>query len=169
MVDQVLTYQIAEKDRGTAQTLLIMSRIVNESLLDPYVNEYTKKVVQYANPRNNLEMAQMINDFLNEHFMFFRDPSGVELLRTPRYMLEKIDKQFYYQADCDDFSILAASLAKSAGMPATFVVLGFPQSQGEYAHVFTISKINDKWYPYDRNVQYPPGNVTITRRAYYPI
>jgi transglutaminase-like putative cysteine protease len=166
---KVLSYTIADKDRGTMQTLRIMSSIVNESLLDPYVREYTKKVVEYANPRNNLELANTINSFLSDHFMFIRDPSGIELLHTPNYMIGQIEKKFYFQADCDDFSILAASMAKAVGMQATFVVYAFPQSGGEYAHVFAIAKVTDKWYPFDRNVQYPPGNVHITRRAYYPI
>jgi len=169
MATKVLSYTISDKDRGTAQTLRIMSSIVNESLLDPYVREYTKQVVQYANPRNNLELATTINNFLSDHFQFIRDPSGIELLHTPRYMIEKIAKGYLFQADCDDFAILAASMAKAVGMPATFVVYAFPQSKGEFAHVFTISKVSDKWYPYDRNVQYPPGGVKIIRTAYWDI
>jgi len=169
MTSRVETYTIGYQDRGTAQTLKVMTRLVNDSLLDPNVREYVKGIVKYANPRNNVELAQTINDWLAEHFMFLRDPSGIELLHTPAYTLGQIQKIGYFQADCDDFAILAASMVKAVGMPATFVVLEFPQGRGEFGHVYTIAKVNQKWYPFDRNVQYPPGDVSIIRKSYWDI
>jgi len=173
----VYSYQIAEKDRGTRQTLAVMAQLVNQSLLDPYVREFTKEAVKFANPRDNLELAQTIDGYLRDHFEFFRDPSGIELIHTPHYMVQEIEKHGnftaningYFRADCDDFSILAASMAKASGMPAVFVVYAFPQTDNEYAHVFTMSKVNDQWYPYDRNVQYPPSGVKPSRQEVYPI
>ena len=71
--------------------------------------------------------------FLHDHTEFVRDPTGVELLQTPDYLLTQIRRGDIVAGDCDDLAMLAAALGMSIGLRARFVALG----RGRLEHVFT--------------------------------
>jgi hypothetical protein len=124
-------------DMGSMTTLQHMRSIVASSLHNPRVVETAHWIVRYCKPRDYVAQAIAIRDWLATAFRFIADPVGVELTRTPDYMLRQYSTQMYVTGDCDDAATLGCALAKAIGIPCKFVMIGF-RSNGNYAHVYGV-------------------------------
>ena len=78
-----------------------------------------------------------------------RDVNGVETLQTPLVTME------IKQGDCDDQSVLLASLLESIGHPTRFVAIK-QNFFGPYVHVYTETRIGPKWYPLETTEKMRP-------------
>lgn len=160
----VTTQTIPNGDPGSIATLKKMRQLVNGSLTDPVVINTAKSLIRFIPPRSYRDFVGALQEFLSQHVLFCRDPRGVELLHTPRYMIDTIANRFYLQADCDDVAILAAALGKALGMSARFVALGFQTEAAPLTHVFTeIGIPSGEWYALDTTKQPSALEPTITR------
>lgn len=154
---RVQSRNIPAGDAGASITLRKMQVLVNQSLTDPVVINTAKSIVRFLPERDYPMFVDAIREFLSQRVLFCKDPRGVELLHTPRYMLDTIASRFYLQADCDDAAILAAALGKALGLRARFVALGFSVSGifGRFqrvplSHVYTeIGLPSGEWIPID--------------------
>lgn len=155
--------RIAGGDLGSFQTTGKMRGLVNGALTDPLVIETARSVVTFCNSRDYDCRAQQIRSWLAEHFQFINDPYGVELLSTPRYLLNAIATRGYAQGDCDDVSILAATLGKAVGLRAKFVLVGFEGPRAPFRHVFTILRGSKSWYSMDVTKPQRPDLPKVTR------
>lgn len=81
-----------------------------------------------------------LHAFVRDKIRYIKDVNGIETIATPEKTLE------YGQGDCDDQSVLLASLLESIGHPARFVAIG-SHSPFSYNHVFTETKIGPRWVP----------------------
>lgn len=81
--------------------------------------------------------VRALHSFVRDRIRYIRDIRGVETLHTPEKILDQ------EQGDCDDKSVLLASLLESIGHPTRFVAIGF--KPGTFSHVFVETKIGDKW------------------------
>ncbi len=98
-------------------------------------------------------------------FKFVRDPSGVELLKSPAYMLGEWDRTGRITGDCDDAAILGASLALASGYRVRWVLLGF-EPGAPFKHVFAeAQKGGGPWVDFDvtKPSQFPAGLRTHRR------
>lgn len=132
-------------DAGSLTTLAKMRRIVNDSIKMPIVVEAAHSVISGVAPRDYKGIAVAVRDWLTVNFRFVADPLGVELLRTPEYMIRQWDTNGIVTGDCDDAAILGASLAKAVGVQPLFVAIGFRRN-GPFAHVYTTLTKDGKWY-----------------------
>lgn len=134
-------------DLGAMQTLGRMRRLVNQSLADPLVIETARSIVENAGLQGRDELGKYlaIRDWMEEHLAFMPDPLGVELLSTPRYMLDRIRRTQFVSGDCDDAAILGAALGKAVGLRAKFRALGFVSPRRPFQHVYTLLLINGRW------------------------
>jgi transglutaminase-like putative cysteine protease len=148
-VATVNVQRIAGGDLGALQTISRMRQLVNSSLTDPAVIQTARSVVALCPPRDINCRAQSIREWLSDHFQFENDPRGVELITTPRYLLDRIAARYYAQGDCDDAAILGAALGKAVGLRARFVILGFHRPAAPYSHVFTILRGAGVWHSLD--------------------
>ena len=163
-------YLIPSGELGSRRTLNIMRKLVNESLLDPYVIQSSRNIVSgCGSGKDEFCLANTINRWIKDHSHFLKDPVGIELIHTPKFLLQKIAKNFYYNFDCDDMAVLAASLGKAVGLPAKFVGLGFIRKNAPLTHVYTILKVKNKWFPIDLKAQYSFSKSLITRKEFFPV
>ncbi len=166
----VQKYTVGSGDIGSYRTISIMKRLVNESLSNPLVVARAKDIVQFAGPKNQIEQANEIRNYLLDHTQFMRDPRGVELIHTPEKQIRTIDQRYYIQIDCDDFAVLAAALGKAVGIRAKFVILKFMSKSAPFAHVYTILDVGKKkWFPIDLKVQYPISKEYITGKKMFEV
>lgn len=84
--------------------------------------------------------ATDLHRFVRDQIRYVRDVVGVETLQTPDKTLE------IGQGDCDDKSVLLASLLESIGHPTRFVAVGLRQPN-QYEHVYVETKIGPNWIP----------------------
>lgn len=153
---------IAGGDVGALQTLNVMRDLARAALTDPAVIETAASVVRTVTPRDQRGQFQALRAWMAARWRFLADPRGVELLREPRYMLDRIAADGVIQADCDDAATLGAALALVIGLPARFVAVGFRGGRGPLSHVFTEVLTPDGWRELDVT---RPLNVTRPRFA----
>lgn len=164
---QTETKTIPTGDRGAYATLREMRRLVLKSMASVMVLDEAKQIIRSVGGKNRLAQAQAIAGYMASSLRFVRDPWGVELIHTPEFMIERIHRNGMYEADCDDYAILSAALAKAIGLRTKFVILGFAGSSGPWSHVYTIAETPQGWVPFDVSFGIPDG--AITRKAYYEV
>lgn len=152
-------------EAGTDRTVEEMRRLVHESLRDPLVVEQARRIVVECVPRDEMCRALSIRRWMGENFQFERDPVGVELVMSPRLMLDRIASGRFVQGDCDDAATLAAAMGMAVGMRARFVLYGFGsrwQPVGgtlssptlaprrvPFSHIYTSLRAGTKWVQID--------------------
>jgi len=167
MKTTVTEYTIPQGDRGAYQTLKIMKRIVNEAMRDIPVLDTAKTIIRSVGGKDRSAQAVAIAEWVRPRLRFVRDPYGIETLHTPLFMLSRINTVGMYEADCDDYAILSAALAKAVGLRTKFVVLGFHSAEHPFTHVYAMAETPQGWVPFDVSFGLPPG--AIQRRAYYEV
>jgi transglutaminase-like putative cysteine protease len=113
------------------------------------------------------DAGDRIRAYLARNVRFVHDPPGVELIRTPRYMLRRIAEQGEAVGDCDDVAVLGAALGMAAGLRARYVLIGLTPDD-PYEHVYTELVTRDGCVielDTTRPAQMPPG-VRIHRMGY---
>lgn len=124
---------------GTAATIAAMQAAVDDALTDPVSARLLEQFETRRMPRDpELNVGQRVFFMLKPAFKFFRDPEGVELLRTPSYLalqtLFLTPGSGRVGADCDDLAMLGAALLARAGKKPVLVTVGRRQG-GRFEHV----------------------------------
>jgi transglutaminase-like putative cysteine protease len=123
------------------------------------ITKVGKKSARVRNAALKLIEPQKAQDWrgeINALFLFVRDAMkyvkdirGVETLHTPDKLLE------IGRGDCDDKSILLASLLESIGHPTRFIAAAY--RGGRFSHVYLETRIGNKWLPLETCVKdFPP-------------
>lgn len=144
-----------------SRTIVNMRRLVNKYRRHPLIIEVTRRVMRAYNvPRDNPKKEiEAIYKFLSKHVRYTKDPVNVELLQDPLLTLA------WGTGDCDDISVLAASMAESIGLPTRFVLYSSKNATLPH-HVFTEIKANNRWVAvdtvYNKGVgRTPPGKLEL--------
>lgn len=148
-------------DPGIAGTLRRMVRLTREGKKDPGVRQVAAQLVRDLPQYDTLGEIRALHAFVRDSIRYTNDIRGVELLQTPRATLEM------GVGDCDDKSVLLASLLESIGRPTRFVAVAFPPGNA-FSHVLVETRFGSsgKWLPLEtiKPVEvgwYPPG---VSRR-----
>jgi hypothetical protein len=139
---------IAYGTLGSMQTLQKMKGVINQSLTDPLVIETARRLVAALPARDYDAHARAVQGFLRERFQFVRDPRGVEMLATPRYLLTQVARRYMVQGDCDDAAILGGALAKAIGLRVKLIALGFFRKDAPLSHVYAVVR-GRRWWSLD--------------------
>lgn len=147
-------------DDGIAATLSLMARISRAYSKLPQFYVLAREIANGAGVegKDYAGEGEAIWDFVRNNVIYRRDIEGVESVQTPDRTLALAS------GDCDDQSILVATLAKSLGFPVRFVAAGL--RGGDLEHVWPELRIGDSWFAADTTEPNgfgwrPPG---ITKR-----
>lgn len=139
-VDKVWRLPLAPGLKGTQQTLAWMAYLVRRDSQSLYIRRFAENVVKSC-PGHGFDCeVKTLFEFVRDQITYRRDPVGVERVQDARRTL------LFGAGDCDDKSVLLATLLAALGHPSCFTVLG--SAPGNYAHVFV-------------TVQGPTGNVAL--------
>lgn len=97
-----------------------------------------------------MQEAVRIHRFVRDRIRYTRDVRGVETLHTPTQILRQ------RQGDCDDKSVLIASLLESIGHKTRFVAIGYG---GSFCHVYPEVNIRGQWVPLEATENWPAGKA----------
>ena len=122
---------------GTAATLKIMSQLVKNGKKSPLIIELARRIVRGIPPKQWSKEIAAIQQWVKNNIRYTKDIRGVETIQTPEQTLR------LRTGDCDDMSILVASLLETIGHPTRFKAIGF--QPGSFNHVFPETKIAHKW------------------------
>lgn len=156
-------YRIPHGHAGIEATVRHMQRLRRAATSDPYVRDAAQRITA---GRHGWEAAHRIRRFLADRVPFEFDPWGVELVRTPAYMLHAIADTGASPGDCDDAALLGASLAIAAGLPARYVLVGLtPGEPFEHIYAEILTDRGPVELDTTRPAQFPPG-LAIHRTAH---
>lgn len=135
--------------RGVAQTVGVMRRLVNEGKIDPIIRSAATSIVYLTPEKDAGSELLALFDQVQNRIRYVGDIHGVETVSTAaKTLLGKI-------GDCDDKSILLASLFEAIGYPTRFVVAGY-STPGELEHVY-LQVFADDWIDCDPTEPHPMG------------
>jgi transglutaminase-like putative cysteine protease len=149
---------IPSGSEGTRVTLALMSKLVREAKKRLAIRTRALSLVKNNGQKDYPGEVRDLHRFVRDNIRYVKDIHGVETLQMPEKTLE------FEQGDCDDKSMLLASLLESVGHPTRFVAVGF--TPGTFAHVYVETRIGDKWYPMETTEPWAPGRgpgVVLTR------
>lgn len=149
---------------GIELTVWHMRALVRTSLSRPLLADRAASIV--AGSESALEAGTRIREFLETEVVYVPDPLGMELLKSPVYMLREIDADGRATGDCDDVAILGAALGLAAGLPARFVLLAF-RPGAPYEHVYTELLTDEGWLELDTTKPHQlPSGVRVVRTGH---
>lgn len=140
---------VANGEAGIRDTLRAMSHITKAFKKSPVIRELALKLVSSLPQKKWFSEARKIHAFVRDRIRYVKDIRGVETLQTPVQTLR------IGQGDCDDHSILIASLLEAIGHKTRFLAIGFtPQ---KFTHVFPQVNISNQWITLEATEKWKMG------------
>lgn len=130
---------IADGAPGIAATLRAMSAMVLQFKVNPYIRFTATDIVAAWPEKDGPAEASALQVWVRDQVRYVMDVEGIETLQTPDVTLAKA------AGDCDDKSILLATLLASIGYLTRFVALGY--QPGQFVHVLVEVNISGAWWP----------------------
>jgi hypothetical protein len=144
---------------GIFQTIKIMRDIVNTYKINLTIRQAAVSVIYLTPAKDELAEVNALYCNVRDHVRYVRDIAGVETIMTPDITLRaKV-------GDCDDQSVLLASLLESVGYPTRFIVSGYSDPK-RLEHVYLQTFAGGQWIDLDpTESQYmgwaPPDPVVL--------
>lgn len=135
---------------GIRATLSLMVRLVNIWKKDPGIRELALNLTRGLPQSDISAEVRALHAFVRDHIRYVNDIEGVETLQTPRATLE------LQAGDCDDKSVLLASLLASLGRKTRFMAVALAPST-DYSHVLPQVRIGSRWYSLETIRDVPAG------------
>lgn len=141
---QTLNGQVGNGIRGNMDTVRLMSEIARIRSRHPLVRELALKILQIANipSQNYYDEARAIGEYVRKKVRYVRDIRGVETLIDPVTMIDQLQRG-EAQGDCDDMSLLIASMLLSIGHSPFFRIVKYNKAAHGFSHIYVVD--------YDRN------------------
>lgn len=132
-----------------------MRQIVREAIIDP-AQRIRELALQIIPSSAWVDQIRAIQQWVQSHVRYVRDPPDQELVQTPQKTLE------YRAGDCDDQSVLVCALLTAIGHPCRLIAFGF--NGGELSHVVSQTLIGTQWVTVEtiqaRPLGWEPPNIT---------
>lgn len=138
------TAELSNADKGNYETVEIMRREAHRLKSHPKVRELALKILESngVGSHNFLEEARALAEFVQREVRYVRDINDVEQLHDPLYMIKLLESGTA-QGDCDDMSLLLATLMLAVGHQPYFAIVRYKATTGPYNHIYVTT--------YDRN------------------
>lgn len=125
--------------RGIYETLKAMSRLVKDGKKNSTVHTRALSLTQHCEQKDYACEVRALHAFVRDRVRYVLDPKDVERVQSPDVTLNLM------AGDCDDKSVLLASLLEAMGHPTRFVAIGF--EPGIFSHVYVETLIGARWIP----------------------
>lgn len=129
--------QLANGLQGVADTLQYMNQAVSAYKTNPQIRELSLSLTRNLPQKDYAGEVKALFNYVQKRIRYVRDINGVETLQTPPKTLE------YGQGDCDDKSMLLATMLESLGHKTRFKAIGM--ARGSLSHVSVEVMLNGRW------------------------
>lgn len=160
---RVLVRPLSAGVRGTAETLEAMSALVRRDFDNPELRHFAARLVRNAPGHDFDAEARALFEFVQKKIRYQRDPITTEVVQGSPATLA------LGYGDCDDKSVLLATLLASIGHLPVFAIAS--NDGREWSHVWVRALINGKWIDFDPTSETAPSGWHTKADAYgvYPI
>lgn len=97
------------------------------------------------------DYVRAVDRFVRMHTRLIDEPE--ELLIDPRFAIDQIKERGYFFGDCDDTSLLIASLLTVVGIATRFKAIS-ERADGSFGHVFVEFKHGETWKAIDSTLPF---------------
>jgi transglutaminase-like putative cysteine protease len=94
--------------------------------------------------------------WIRGHFKY--RPEAVEVVRTPSFMLDELERTRFFEGDCDCVSVFYGTVIKTLGYRVRFVAIRYSDPT-EFQHVFLEYHNGSRWVRVDPTT--PPGTIHV--------
>ena len=139
---------------GTLHVAKIIGRMILAGARDFLVRQRAIQVFREAGvpPKDRVGEALALFKWVQMNVRYTRDTLNLELLHTPRRMLE------LKAGDCDDMTILLGSMLRSTGHPVRIVLCGFRRDRPHaYSHIYPEAGVLGRWIALDATMPHDAG------------
>lgn len=114
---------------------------------NPMVRALALKILEQEKVKSHdfLSEAKAIAEFVRDNVRYVRDIEGVEQLHNPLYMIKQVSAGTA-QGDCDDMSLLLATLLLSVGHSPYFAIVRYRDVAGPFNHIY-VTEYEKNWGP----------------------
>ena len=105
----------------------------------PLVRQLALNILHWHNIKSQdyVEEARAIAKYVKEKVRYVRDIAGMEQLHDPLTMIDQL-KRGTAQGDCDDMSLLIATLLLSIGHRPFFRIVKYKRDAPSYSHIYVV-------------------------------
>lgn len=145
---------VADGLNGNIQTIEFMKKVARLRSGDPLSRKLALKIVNdYGVPSHHfVDEALAIGDFVKNHVRYVRDPEDIEYLADPIDLIKQMQKGTA-QGDCDDMSLLVATLLLSIGHQPFYRAVRYESASGNYNHIYVVV--------YEQNMKGPKERIVL--------
>lgn len=124
---------------GNLQTVEIMRKVAHARCGHSKVRELALAIVRHsgAKSQNYIDEAVAIGRFVQSRVRYVRDARGIEQLHDPLTMIDQITTGTS-QGDCDDMSLLIATLLLSIGHAPRFAIVKYKAGSPTFNHIYVV-------------------------------
>jgi Transglutaminase-like superfamily len=131
-----LVQPLLSGDAGVEQTINEMRGLVDEALHDPSIIRLAKDIVRAVPAFDDVREAEGLYNWVRANVRFTKDPVNKENLYPPAELLK------IRSGDCDDISMLLATLLMAVGYPARLMTVAASQGSPEdFSHVYVEGEV----------------------------
>jgi transglutaminase-like putative cysteine protease len=139
---------------GTLVTARLIAEMIREGAKDFVVRQQAIQIFRdfCVPPKDRRGEVSALFRWVRKNIRYTRDIYRVELLHTPRRMLE------LRAGDCDDMTILLGAMLLATGYPVRLALTGFrPHKPHAYSHIYLQAQVCGKWVALDATMHRPIG------------
>lgn len=131
-------------DAGVSQTVAKMRELIDQALRDPQIKALANNIVHSVPPHDDMAEAMAVYQWVLSNIRFTKDPINKETLFPPSELLRN------RAGDCDDFTMLIATLLMAIGINARAITVSAPsEDTSQFSHIYPEAQIDGSWVPLD--------------------
>lgn len=133
--------ELPDGERGNRSTVQFMISVAKDRCNNPIVRQTAVQILNKArtDSHNHLDEAIAIGEYIQKNMRYMKDPLDQELLQDPILMIEQLEKGTA-RGDCDDMSLLIATLLLSIGLKPYFKIVRWKKTNGNFNHIYVMVK-----------------------------
>lgn len=144
-------------EKGTFQTLGKIKQIINIDYTNPEVREFAIKIINSSGitgtrDHQYLNEAIAIGQYVKNNYRYVRDPIRNEFLIPASHAIKEIETG-YFRGDCEDMTMLVASLLMSIGCIPYLTIVKYDKNVKGFQHIYLTLE--------ERNVPQKPKKLVI--------
>jgi transglutaminase-like putative cysteine protease len=154
IVPPIRVVRVPKGNAGTLATARLIAQMIRDGARDFYVRQKAIQIFREFGvpPKDRWGEVCALFHWVRDHIRYTRDIFRVELLHTPRRMLE------LQAGDCDDMTILLGAMLVATGHPVRLALVGFrPNRPHRYTHIYPEVKAQGRWIALDATMNRPLG------------
>lgn len=152
-------------DAGTAQTIGLARKLVENAIRDERINAFAVSLVRNTPNHDDLSKVQQIFEWVLANISYVMDPVGPD--GAKEVLRNAIDTIRLGAGDCDDINaVLFPALYGSVGYSTRIVTVAVdPSNPEQYSHVYCEVDVNGEWVPCD--AARPGAQFGLAPRRYF--